>query len=946
MSFLIKNSVRSVVSILLLFIPYIYCETTPQTPAGWTDGSGGSIGTLEELRWLSETPLAWDEYWELNASIDAGDTRSWNIEGVDTLGFNPIGDRPGSGLRDTVAFSGHFNGNGFEITHLYINLPNQEYVGFFGYVTSASIEQVRLTNCNITGMGRVGGLVGYLDGTDLYRSYVDGSITGTTAVGGLIGFVYGNQSLIAYSSTAGNVTGVNYVGGLIGEYTRGSLIGNRIALVEKCYADADVSATSRVGGLVGYSAARIKNSFASGDVDGDERVGGLIGHQEDAAELWYSYASGNISGDNYTGGLIGFKGPGTLLVESYHDAQSTGLDSLLGYGTPMNKGLTGSQFSQESSFLNWDFNDVWVMDTILAIDSSVRPYLRQQKYSTHISVDLSVTKVARIIGAGFYHPGDTVQLWIIDTKSGYRFTGWSVNINPLDTMQSITFVAPTQARYHLTAHFEEEWSFAGGDGTLESPYQIATLKQLEYLSNIASLWDSHFILTSSIDASETRYWNKNYGYAQGLNPIGDHNATGLREQTVFSGSFNGNGFVISNLYIYRPTENDIGMFGSISSADIRNVALKGISITGHISVGGLVGDISYSSTIANSYSTGSVNGSEKVGGLIGSATAPLSDQSLSVYHSYSSCRVEGVIKVGGFIGLNNAPVGKSFALGDVFALQSQGGGFIGQNNSPVTNSFSTGMVYTDWKGGGFIGDNYQGAVDKNYTTGCVSAMSYLGSFLGSGDVGIGTRNYYDSLLCTLPQVSGTIPTDGGMYGLTTSDFSKPIQMGYFNFDSIWTIKRIPEIDAVERPYLQWMDTITIYDVPYVEPVSSESLLSSSIDGGVSSGEGSSEALVSSGEAIGGILSSYESKVSSMSIPLSSNSISPLDAFSLSNKNGLNASLLRIEAGVLLFTPPEGMRYYSLYTLHGSVVMKRVIIQGRKITLDFKQSIGLYYIIFE
>jgi len=140
--------------------------------------------------------------------------------------------------------------------------------------------------------------------------------------------------------------------------------------------------------------------------------------------------------------------------------------------------------------------------------------------------------------------------------------------------------------------------FAGGNGTEEKPYQIETLEQLDAMRNEP---DAHFVQTADIDASETVDWNDGEGFL----PIRN-----------FSGSFDGNGHEISGLTINRPDEDNIGLFGSISGADLDNVIFQNSSVTGGSSTGSLAGRMEQS-RVRNSTSGIDVTGGSSVGGLVG-----------------------------------------------------------------------------------------------------------------------------------------------------------------------------------------------------------------------------------------------------------------------------------------------------------------------------------------
>ncbi len=115
--------------------------------------------------------------------------------------------------------------------------------------------------------------------------------------------------------------------------------------------------------------------------------------------------------------------------------------------------------------------------------------------------------------------------------------------------------------------------FAGGDGTLGNPFQIATADQLNEVRNHL---DKNFVLTANINLDVAPY---NSG--SGWEFIGS-------SATPFAGRFNGNGQTISNLYINRPTTYPVGLFGEISG-EISNLGIEGGSVSGRYYVGGLLG---------------------------------------------------------------------------------------------------------------------------------------------------------------------------------------------------------------------------------------------------------------------------------------------------------------------------------------------------------------------
>src|SRR5204863_8358905 len=128
----------------------------------------------------------------LGRDIDAGATSSWN----GGAGFAPIGNAPAS-----TQFTGTFDGQNQKISNLYINRPDTDYVGLFGFVGSGGVvRNVGVAGTNVSGHDYSGGLVGYNNGGSITQAYSSGTVNGNTEVGGLVGYNVGVSITQAYSS--------------------------------------------------------------------------------------------------------------------------------------------------------------------------------------------------------------------------------------------------------------------------------------------------------------------------------------------------------------------------------------------------------------------------------------------------------------------------------------------------------------------------------------------------------------------------------------------------------------------------------------------------------------------------------------------------------------------------------------------------------------------------
>ena len=137
------------------------------------------------------------------------------------------------------------------------------------------------------------------------------------------------------------------------------------------------------------------------------------------------------------------------------------------------------------------------------------------------------------------------------------------------------------------------------------------------LQGINGKLSGYYALGSNINASSTASWRSGAGFT----PIG-------QGSFGFTGTFDGLGHAISDLTIDEPLGLPVGLFGVVGSSSqasvIRNVGLMNGSVSGLQYVGLLAGYI-YNGTVSNSYATGSVRGSDYVGGLVGFNAGTISD---------------------------------------------------------------------------------------------------------------------------------------------------------------------------------------------------------------------------------------------------------------------------------------------------------------------------------
>ena len=314
-------------------------------------------------------------------------------------------------------------------------------------------------------------------------------------------------------------------------------------------------------------------------------------------------------------------------------------------------------------------------------------------------------------------------------------------------------------------------AFAGGTGTAENPYQIATGAQLAYLASSVNSGETYagknFVLTADIDLNK-RPWT----------PIANTFSDALfggSDYRIFAGNLDGQGYAVSNVVIgstNAPLESDVfGLFGAtegkISNLHLNTVSIHGVakSVAKYGSdyviglAGGLIG-----------FANGSVENCH-VTGLTMTMTTPDSDPA-AVYWS------------GGLVGaLGVGQINECSVSGKITEQSGKGsiGGLIGELEETSKIAYSRADVALDVKAdyyggadvGGFIGKGYgnrnaETVIRNCYATGNVTGGAYTGGFAGS-IWGLNIKNCYatgnvSGAAASMASFAGTDASSGFAYG--------------------------------------------------------------------------------------------------------------------------------------------------------------------------------------
>lgn len=446
--------------------------------------------------------------------------------------------------------------------------------------------------------------MGKAKGTRITNTYATGNVTGQNAVGGLVG--NSTTSSISTSYATGNITGV---------------------------ASGDSTDSDNIGGLVGYNdgGATIRNSYSTGAVTATTSglsTGGLVGQNNANNSIINSYATGAVTGGlaGNTGGLVGDNAG--VVTDSLWDSDTTTQASAFGTNTTQTatelKSTTATVNAYtQATYSNFDFANDWFM-----VDGFTRPFLRME-HSTNIT-----------------------------------------NVNQLQLMNM-----DLSAEYKLANDIDLNSAFSSQNG----------------------MWK---------DTSFTAL-------------IGN-------SSTPFTGKFDGLGNTLSNLTINLSNTDNVGLFGKTDGAVITNLKLVNIDVNGQKKVGGLIG-LALDTSISRIFSSGSVtstvaSGDSQAGGLVGYMSQSAGNSKIS--ESYSSVNVEGNgNEVGGLLGyLRNGTLENVYATGTVDGVDRVGGlvgGVLVAGGGTIDKTYATGLVQgTGSDVGGLIGglyDNYSGANNLNIT---------------------------------------------------------------------------------------------------------------------------------------------------------------------------------------------------------------------------------------
>lgn len=174
---------------------------------------------------------------------------------IDLKGENwePIGKRLLNGEEAMLSFNGNYNGQGHEITNLYVN-RNEKFAGLFGSFNGDKFIENLVVSGNVkSDYDFVGGICGEIfsvGGTIRNCAFYGDLETSKGCIGGIVGHAWQNAS-VENCYHNGTVTGVESVGGVVGQSSVGNDKEGDVS-VNNCYHVGKISGSSESsGGIVG-----------------------------------------------------------------------------------------------------------------------------------------------------------------------------------------------------------------------------------------------------------------------------------------------------------------------------------------------------------------------------------------------------------------------------------------------------------------------------------------------------------------------------------------------------------------------------------------------------------------------------------------------------------------------------------------------------------------------
>lgn len=585
--------------------------------------------------------------------------------------FYAIGGAVSEGY--TIPFKGTFDGQGYQVDNATITSNNKDCVGFFGNLQGATVKNLILgENCKVVGgKNRVAGIAGMISGDSGQSSTITNcwnkaTIEGTSFVGGIVGFVFvtGEGSILSNGETQ-TADGAKEAARVTTHY------------ISNCTNTGKVTASGRdVGGILGNSQSllEVTNCRNTGDITAQggaetQGAGGIVGRvSSNPATISGCINNGQVYAKECTvSGIVG-----NVVVSG------TTIESCKNYG-------------EITTATGKTPNAIYGSSNNISVQSRANKGTTEQAEDKTLDIALEADAA---IG------GTTIHVPVHNVSIDANLTGYS---DARVVKKNLTNVMS----------FTEYQKKSGADKPKE--VKISTAAELSAFSISRENYAGVTIyLATDINMSGYTFY-----------PIGGGISEGYT--IPFRGIFDGQGYEISNLTITAGNTDNVGFFGNLQGATVKNLIIgKNSTISGGKNrvggiAGAITGDSQQSTTIENCWNKATIQGTNFAGGIVGfvyvtGEKCPLTDGTKQTAdgvkaaaavttHYIKNCSNTGKVSagrdVGGVVGYANVKVEVTNCRNTGSIIASAGatnqgcGGVVGRissNGSKVTGCVNNGTV--------------------------------------------------------------------------------------------------------------------------------------------------------------------------------------------------------------------------------------------------------------
>ena len=610
--------------------------------------------------------------------------------------WTPIGN-------STTPFAGTFDGQGYTISGLYYNGTGSR-VGLFGSTNDQSeLKNIKVVDSYFKTTGDLAGAVAAeTNAHTLENLYSNAYVSANSIVGGLIGRLVGQSggSWTDYYSTGAGT-----------KWT-----------VKKAWFDGEVVTTSGkhyFGGIVGNLpnpiVISLENCLFTGKISGTgaNQVGGILGGNNSylTCYMYNCLSVGSIETGAVTGGALNGK----------FNSQYSKLYVYDCYTTITNYGDTATASSSNTVITKSDDIVKTREELIYADETALLPKLTDETENAWVEDP-------------YYNTTDR------GTPILAYFAEWWLDRQPTEGLSE---------KIDTSWYDDSETEF-----TLTKVSEVLGIAKL---SNEGKTFEGKTIklgediVLNTVDEETLDSWKDGTGVARTRwTPIGS-------ETTPFAGTFDGQGYTISGLYL-NTTTKAAGFFGATNAAIIKNFKLADSYMKTTADAIGLIGQGSFKNienVYTNAYITSTAN---YVGGFIGIAY-PVNSDMLYVRNSWFDGEIiqttGNVGAVGGFVGSDNQDASGNrpkitfencLSTGSVTG-KTKVSGFYGWHSWGQTKVIKNCLVVADITSNDAVYGAYFGYVNTGYTA-TITTSYTTNDKVFSYATNYGTKVTYDASTLT------------------------------------------------------------------------------------------------------------------------------------------------------------------------------------------------------